>query len=101
MRRMAGARDGDELGPDATGDMRALGVGHDLVLAAVQDEDRAAYPAIEFLALVVHPETAEYRIDEDFGGRLLRPADRVLDLLRRMDLGKHASEEEVQEIVVM
>jgi hypothetical protein len=72
----------------------------DGVLAAVDDHHRTANPPAA-LPKVVRRRQCARDVNERLGIGIEAPADAVLDLLRRMGLREHPSEEELEEAAVV
>ncbi len=96
VRAVADALELDQLGPGALGERRPA-VGRDqVVLVALDDEQRTAQPIEQVVhRRVVEPGRVD-RVRQRLRRRLERPADGVLDRLGRVRLGIAAVEEEVE-----
>ena len=73
----------------------------DRVVGALDHEHRAADAAAELAHGLLVEASPPLRRDERLGRRLEAPADAVLDRLRRVRLGEHLREEELEEAAVV
>ena len=99
---MARALEGDEPAAGRPSERRAPGERVECVLVAVQDEHRAANPSADVAEALAAAELERLvALDQCLGRDLEAPADGVLDLLRRVRLGEHSPEEELEELLVV
>ena len=102
LREVPRALERDELPARRLGERQTARVRVELVLVAVQDEHRTANTLAELPEVDAGRKVdAGVMVREDFGGRLERPADGVLDLLRRMRLGEALPDEEREEVPIV
>ena len=103
-RAVAGPLDHDQAAPGQLREPLAVGESAHLVLRPVQHRDRHGELRAQRLDVAadraVAPEPPGRHVDEGLRGHLPTPRHGVLELLGRVRLVEHPSEEEVQEVVV-
>ena len=99
--KVADALVGDELGAGEPGELLRAIVRHEVVLVALHDQQRKVDALEHREDLVVGHARAVDRVDERLAVGVQRPADRVLDLLRRVRLAEALGHEELEVVAVV